>query len=106
MCAKKNFFLQNLDESQVWHGNEHVLNITSDNLDQLSSLDGKDRKLMSSTFGILKALQFLEDVLLKTPPDVQEIIKEHSEEESHIKKRRARYKNGRYFYINVIKNPY
>ena len=50
-----------LDPSTVWHGNEHVLNISSENI---RGLDTKGEKVMRSTHGILQALEFLEDVLL------------------------------------------
>ena len=55
---------------------------------------------MRSTFGILKALEFLEDVLLKTPPDVQQMIREHEDTESAHR----RLRSDRHRQVNLISN--
>lgn len=54
-----------LDHKTIWHGNEHVRNISSQNLMEIDPPEG--HKIMRSTKGILEAFQFLEDVLLKGP---------------------------------------
>jgi hypothetical protein len=56
-----NFGADVLDPTTVWHGNEHAINITADNLDQL---DTDPKEIMRSMLGILHAFQFLENVLL------------------------------------------
>ena len=80
---------QDLDPASIWHGNEHVQNISASNI---ADIDPDNKKIMQSTYGILKALEFLEDVLLKTPPDVQKMIKEHEDHESA--NRRLRYRRS------------
>ncbi|TRY81053.1 hypothetical protein TCAL_09447 [Tigriopus californicus] len=73
----------NLDSSSIWHGNDHVQDILPDNIEEI---DPEGGKVMKSTTGILRALEFLEDVLLKSPPVAR--MKEHMDED----RRRRRYK--------------
>lgn len=56
---------ESLDPSRIWHGNQHAINVTSD---QINLIDPEDKTIRKSTRGILKALSFLEEVLLKSPP--------------------------------------
>ena len=53
-------FGNDLDLSTVWHGNEHAINVTSANLNELAT---KKDDIMKSMLGILQAFQFLENVL-------------------------------------------
>ena len=54
------------DTSKIWHGNEHALDISGENMHEIDPPHGE--KIMSSTIGILHAFQFLEDVLLSRRP--------------------------------------
>ena len=54
------------DTSKIWHGNEHALDISGENMHDIDPPHGE--KIMSSTIGILHAFQFLEDVLLSRKP--------------------------------------
>ncbi len=56
-----------LDPTTVWHGNEHAINVTIDNLE---TLETDSQEIMKSMLGILHAFQFLENVLLSEHPDV------------------------------------
>jgi len=51
-----------LNPDSIWHGNEHAKAITNDNVYEIDSENGE--KIMKSSIGILKALEFLEQVLL------------------------------------------
>ena len=65
-----NFGEENLTPTTVWHGNEHAMNVTIDNLD---SLETDPQEIMKSMLGILHAFQFLENVLLSEHPVIQSI---------------------------------
>ena len=58
--------IRDTDTSKIWHGNEHALDISGENMHQIDPPHGE--KIMSSTIGILHAFQFLEDVLLSRKP--------------------------------------
>ena len=60
-----NFGEENLPTTQVWHGNEHAMNVTLENLE---SLETDPQEIMRSMLGILQAFQFLENVLLSENP--------------------------------------
>lgn len=64
-----NFGKDSLDPKTVWHGNEHAINVTTENLDNLET-DSKE--IMKSMLGILHAFQFLENVLLSDHPELVE----------------------------------
>eukprot|EP00095_Tigriopus_kingsejongensis_P011851 maker-scaffold493_size155937-snap-gene-0.22 protein:Tk11851 transcript:maker-scaffold493_size155937-snap-gene-0.22-mRNA-1 annotation:"hypothetical protein DAPPUDRAFT_95105" len=72
-----------LNAQSIWHGNEHVQDILPSTI---HDIDPEGKKVMKSTRGILKALQFLEDVLLKSPP-VDRMV-EHMNED----RKRKRYR--------------
>ncbi len=46
-----NFGSSELDSSSVWHGNEHVVDVTADNVREI---DPEGRFVMRSTLGILQ----------------------------------------------------
>jgi hypothetical protein len=52
---------EGIDPLTIWHGNEHATNITVDNI---NTIDPDDKIILKSAHGILKAFQFLEEVLL------------------------------------------
>ena len=60
-----NFGEENLPTTTVWHGNEHAMNVTLENLE---SLETDPQEIMRSMLGILQAFQFLENVLLSENP--------------------------------------
>ena len=59
-------FFRDTDTTKIWHGNEHALDISGENMHEIDPPHGE--KIMSSTIGILHAFQFLEDVLLSRKP--------------------------------------
>ena len=71
-----NFGEENLTPTTVWHGNEHAINVTIDNLD---SLETDPQEIMKSMLGILHAFQFLENVLLSEHPVIQSISTTNSD---------------------------
>ena len=56
-----NFGEEDLKPNTVWHGNEHAINVTIENLE---TLDTDPQEIMKSMLGILHAFEFLENVLL------------------------------------------
>ena len=56
-----NFGEEQLTPTTVWHGNEHAMNVTIENLE---TLDTDPQEIMKSMLGILHAFEFLENVLL------------------------------------------
>ena len=50
-----------LNPNTIWHGNEHAVTITSDNLNKFPT---EPKNIMKSMLGILHAFQFLEQILL------------------------------------------
>ena len=62
----RNCFFRDADTTKIWHGNEHALDISGENMHEIDPPHGE--KIMSSTIGILHAFQFLEDVLLSRKP--------------------------------------
>ena len=66
MVNSWNFGEEALDPTTVWHGNEHAINVTLDNLE---TLETDSKEIMNSMVGILHAFEFLEDVLLSEHPD-------------------------------------
>ena len=71
-----NFGEEKLTPTTVWHGNEHAMNVTIDNLD---SLETDPQEIMKSMLGILHAFQFLENVLLSEHPVIQSISTTNSD---------------------------
>lgn len=87
-------FGNDLDLSTVWHGNEHAINVTSANLNELAT---KKDDIMKSMLGILQAFQFLENVLFageeasKTSSNSQVLVPPPlvtNEEHHHNRRRR------------------
>ncbi len=69
--------IDKLDHATIWHGNEHLRNLTTDV--ELSADDPDAEKIASSAHGILQALEFLENVLLDGRAEAQGADHGHGE---------------------------